>query len=380
MNNRFVAVAAMVLLGGGVMAAEPMDISKIDKNFRPATVDKVDVHYFNALNHPAFAVEGFGWREPGGELYRIPKQFTEKEVNKGVLSLATHTSGGVVRFRTDSPYVTLRSELRNSSDMNHMPRSGSAGFDIYQADEQGKLHYNTTVQPGTAHIRGQILERKTNSDARGKLRDWAVFMPLYGGVKNLEIGVAPGSKLEAPTPHRIAKPVVFYGSSITQGGCASRPANNYTTMLCLAVDAPQINLGFSGSAKGEAAMAEAIAGLEMAAFVLDYDYNAPSLAHLQRTHEPFFQAIRAKHPDLPVIMLSKCSWVDPKRRDIIRKTYENALAKGDKNVYFIDGAELFGEVGQDYCTVDRCHPNDLGFYQMYRRVLPELQKALQAKK
>jgi hypothetical protein len=148
-------------------------------------------------------------------------------------------------------------------------------------------------------------------------------------------------------------------------------------MLCRAVDAPQINLGFSGNAKGEIALAEAIAGLDLAAFVYDYDYNAPSATHLARTHEPFFLKIREKNPALPIIMMSKCSGPDAKRRDIIKNTYQNAIDRGDRNVYFIDGSELFGEPGKDYCTVDGCHPNDLGFYQMYLRVLPVLRQALE---
>ena len=112
----------------------------------------------------------------------------------------------------------------------------------------------------------------------------------------------------------------------------------------------------------------------------DYDYNAPSAEHLEKTHEPFFQAVRKANPDLPIIMLSKCSWISPRRRDIIRKTYENARKAGDKKVWFIDGSELFGEPGQNMCTVDHCHPNDLGFYMMHRRVLPVLKEALAAGK
>ena len=120
--------------------------------------------------------------------------------------------------------------------------------------------------------------------------------------------------------------------------------------------------------------------LDMAVFVLDYDYNAPSAEHLAKTHEPFFKAVRKANPDVPVIMLSKCSWISPARRDIIKKTYDNAVRGGDKNVWFIDGQELFGEPGQNMCTVDHCHPNDLGFYMMYRRVLPVLLEALKSQK
>lgn len=375
-NHAAVCAGILALAAAGTLFAQ--DISEIDKNFRPAKVGNLAVNYFNALKQP-FEVTGFPWRKDGGPLYRIPGNLTEKEVNRGVLILAWHTSGGTVRFKTDSPYLTIRADYQRFSDMNHMPRSGSAGFDLYTVGDDGGELYLTTIQPGPEN-RKKTLERRFVNVPRGKLRTYTVYLPLYSGVKNLEIGVKPGSKLLPPDPQKIRRPILFYGSSITQGGCASRPANNYTTMLCRAVDAPQINLGFSGSAKGEIALAEAIAKLDLAVFVMDYDYNAPSAEHLEKTHEPFFQAVRKANPDLPIIMLSKCSWISPRRRDIIRKTYENARKAGDKKVWFIDGSELFGEPGQNMCTVDHCHPNDLGFYMMHRRVLPVLKEALAAGK
>ena len=122
----------------------------------------------------------------------------------------------------------------------------------------------------------------------------------------------------------------------------------------------------------------------MTVFVYDYDYNAPSPEHLQATHEPFFQIIRKAHPHLPVIMISKCNNNIPEsdgpRREIIRRTYLNAVEAGDENVYFIDGLTLFGKEDQDACTVDGCHPNDLGFYRMYKTILPVLRRALKNRK
>ena len=208
------------------------------------------------------------------------------------------------------------------------------------------------------------------------MRQFTIWLPLYGGVESLEVGIEKGAKILAPMPHKIKKPVLFYGSSITQGGCASRPANAYTTMLCRELDAEQINLGFSGNAKGEIEIARDIASLNLAAFVFDYDYNAPTPEHLEKTHEPFFLEIRKKHPNLPIIILSRCSNMTDRRRDIVKQTYLNAVARGDKNVSFIDGAELFGTTDKKYPTVDGCHPNDLGFYLMFQRILPTLKETL----
>ncbi len=355
-----------------------MKIELIDKNFQTAKLGNLDVCYYDALKQP-FALEGFPWRDPALIFNRLPATFTEKDVNAGALSLAKHTTGGAIRFRTDSAYLTLRTILAYSCDMNHMPRAGSAGFDLYCGSGRAMRH-RKTVQPGSGQT---ALETLLVSDQPKQMTDWTLNLPLYGSAAKIEIGIAPGAKLENPTPHAISKPVLFYGSSITQGGCASRPGNAYSTMLCRAVDAPQINLGFSGSGRGEPAVAEAIAGLDLAAFVMDYDHNAPSVEHLKNTHERFFKIIRAKNPGLPVIIMSKCDFWGAKddlaRREIIRQTYAHAVEGGDKKVWFVDGETLFGTEDRDACTVDRCHPNDLGFYRMFRTVLPTLEQALQAR-
>ena len=356
-------------------------IEEIDKNFMPAKVGDKDVNYYNVLSAP-FSIEGFPWGDPAkGEFFRLPADMKAPEdVNEGALGNSHHfTSGGCVRFRTDSNFISIRATLAHSQDMNHMPRAGSAGFDIY-VGPFGNCHHVGTAQPTPREVE---LERVVfDKGWTREMRDWCINFPLYGGVAQVEIGLLPDAKIEAPAPHPI-KPILFYGSSITQGGCASRPGNNYCSMLCRAVDAEQINLGFSGCGRGEIAVAKAIASLDLGVFVMDYDHNAPSVEHLERTHEPFFKLIREAHPELPIIFMSKCDiWPDRnyadgcRRRDVIRATYDKAIAAGDRHVYFIDGETLFGAVDREACTVDGCHPNDLGFYRMYERVLPVLRKAI----
>ena len=222
--KRMYALACAGALVLGAVSLDAEDISAIDKNFRVATVGKLQVNYFDALKKP-FELTGFAWRREGEPLYRIPKNFTEKEINRGVLSLARHTSGGTVRFKTDSPYLTIRADYNSFGDMSHMPRSGSAGFDLYTVGDDGRELYLTTIQPRPEN-RSKTLEQRFNNVPGGKMRSYTVYLPLYSGVKNLEIGVKPGSKVLPPDPQKIGKPIVFYGSSITQGGCASRPANN----------------------------------------------------------------------------------------------------------------------------------------------------------
>ena len=352
------------------------DMSKVDGNFKVENVEGIGVLYYNALETP-FSVEGFAWRKDGEKLYRIPKQTASNPNLKNVAGLANHTAGGAVRFQTDSRNIALRYKLKDTTDMPHMTRSGACGFDVFISPPGDQDSYLKTVYPPRRAISEYSKEQvKIAQFQQRRMRQFTIWLPLYGGVESLEVGIEKGAKILAPMPHKIKKPVLFYGSSITQGGCASRPANAYTTMLCRELDAEQINLGFSGNAKGEIEIARDIASLNLAAFVFDYDYNAPTPEHLEKTHEPFFLEIRKKHPNLPIIILSRCSNMTDRRRDIVKQTYLNAVARGDKNVSFIDGAELFGTTDKKYPTVDGCHPNDLGFYLMFQRILPTLKETL----
>ena len=389
----FAAAAALVLAGiisgccGPEIAYEkkktlPPDmreitLPKVEKDCKIRGAGTFDVVYYDVKSQP-FSLEGLPFlAENNGEYYRTPMRLTRAETSYGVKNLSKHTSGAAVRFRSDAPGIVLRAELFHSYDMNHMCRMASAGFDIYCKAENGKLVYNRSIQPDAKQI---YIKAVAGINPGKGVCDWVVNLPLYGGVKRIEIGIPAGYKLEAPVPHKVSKPILFYGSSITQGACASRPGMAYTSMLCRAVDAEQINWGFSGNAKGEPALAEEIAKLDLAAFVYDYDYNAPTVKHLAKTHEKFFRIIRDKNPDLPIIMISKVNGVRSSstvaRRNVILKTYNNALARGDKNVYFVDGIKFFGDEDREECTVDNVHPNDLGFYRMYKGVLPTLKKAL----
>ena len=118
----------------------------------------------------------------------------------------------------------------------------------------------------------------------------------------------------------------------------------------------------------------------MEIFVFDYDHNAPDVEFLQQTHEPFFKRIREKNPDLPIVMMSSPDFDyrpdKPQRRDIVKQTYLNAVANGDKNVYYIDGSTFFGDTDRHLCTVDCIHPNDLGFYRMAGVIEPVIKRIL----
>jgi len=351
-------------------------IEEIDKNFAVGGMCSNDIVYTDAFENP-FKIFGLPLAEGERVYCRLP-QHTQKNLSESVQYLSWHTAGGRVRFMTDSPFISIKAEIASGGDMPHMPRSGSSGFDIYSGSKENKRYvasfmpqYGITSFEGIAYASEKIFQ------------EWTINFPLYNGVKKLFIGLQQDSILEKAYEYSIEKPIVFYGSSITQGGCASRPGNSYPNIISRWLDADIYNLGFSGSAKGEPEMAHYIAGLDMSAFIMDYDHNAPDVECLASTHESFFKIIREAQPLLPVIIISKPDFDkeaenNKKRRGIIYNTYKNAFSSGDQNVYFINGEILFGKENRDSCTVDGCHPNDLGFMRMAEGIYPVLKQALKS--
>jgi hypothetical protein len=205
-----------------------------------------------------------------------------------------------------------------------------------------------------------------------KMRLITINMPSYAGIKTMKIGIAKDAKISHAPDYTLEKPIVFYGSSITNGAAASRPGMTYEARLSRELDANYINLGFGGLCKGEPQMAEYISGLDMSIFVMDYDHNAKSVEYLASTHEPFFKTVRKNHPDMPIVLISRPNYSPDvaERFAVIKATYDNAKANGDENVYLIDGREFFG--ADNDLTVDGIHPTDLGFYFMAKRISDEL--------
>ena len=340
------------------------DISKIDKNFAVNPIDPgQDTVFFNCLQEP-FKIYGLILPENEEDVFRRIPLTVAEATNDGVVPLSHHTAGGRVKFITDSPYVIIRSVQPAIYKGSHFTLCGSGGFDMYKKVGGTDIYAGTFIPP-VACKTGYESKLMTNITAETEI---TIHFPLYSRLQSLEIGLQTGSVLKAAGGYKYDVPVVYYGSSITQGGCASRPGMSYQNIISREVDCDQINLGFSGCAKGETAMAEYIAGLKMSVFVLDYDHNAPTAEHLKNTHENFFKIVRAKNPSLPIVMISRPQAVlnsdEVKRREIIKATFENAKLCGDENVYFIDGSAMMQFPGGNDGTVDNIHPTDLGFRAM----------------
>lgn len=341
------------------------DISQIDRNFRVATnIEREGLRFFDAED-ASFRI--YGLMRENGRFCRMPEAIAET-INNGVHRLAKNTAGGRVRFVTDSPYVAISAEMDGLGKMPHFPLTGSIGFDMYSDNGSGQVFTGTFVPPFQIETG---YESVLDFPQPGK-RLVTINFPLYSNVKKLYIGLKDDALLEAAPDYRQEQPVVYYGSSITQGGCASRPGNAYQAIISRRMDANFVNLGFSGSAKGEEAMAEYLAGLDMSVFVLAYDHNAPTVEHLAATHEPLFKAVRAAHPDTPIVMLTRpkvhLRQEELDRLAVVRKTYENAVASGDSHVYMVPGFELIEPDVIETATVDYAHPNDSGFLSIANRL------------
>lgn len=354
-------------------------IEKIDPNFKLSSDIPADTEFFDPRRAP-FSIWGLAGNDEGSYC-RLPLSLLP-ECSEGVQGLAWHLAGGCVRFSTDASSLCVVWKLRGAGNMPHFAATGQSGLELVEETGGVLRAVRTLVPQMNPDGCGCALEQSRRIDLPGEgLRAYALYLPLYNGLEELLIGLPPRARLAEGRAPALEKPLVFYGSSITQGGCASKVTNAYTHVLARRLDAALCNLGFSGSGKGEPRMAQFIASLPMSAFVMDYDHNAPSVEHLRQTHEPFFRIVREAQPDLPILIVSKPDFdgnpaVNAQRREVIRQTYLNALSRGDRRVWFVDGERLFGQQERFDCTVDGCHPTDLGFRRMADALEPVLREAL----
>ena len=345
------------------------ELSAIDPNFKVNTeLNESDIRFYDVKESP-FRIYGVFFEN--GKFRRMPEDVA-KAVSSGTWSLHSRTAGGRIRFRTDSPYVAIHAKMPKILRGPHSTLCGSAGFDLYLYEEMDR-YFGTFTPPYDMEDGYESILRFPSS----KMREVTINLPLYSEVSELYVGLSETATVCVPTPYKIETPIVYYGSSITQGGCASRSGSSYPSIVARRLNADYVNLGFSGNAKGEVEIAEYISNLEMSAFVYDYDFNAPTPEYLQETHERMFRIIREKNPTLPILMMSKPRYyltaVDEKRLEIIRTTYRNAIESGDKNVYMLDGRQLM-QLCRGEGTVDNVHPTDFGFASMAIAVGDVLEK------
>ncbi len=354
-----------------------MDISQIDPNLKvECKISRENVTVYDVRKAP-FQLHGIipPTDAPDDKFRRMPED-AALAVSRNVHWLHANTTGARLRFRTDSSYIAIHAEMPCIWKYSHDALTGCAGFDLYNRENGREMYAHTFIPPYT--IENGFESEYTFPEK--KMRELTLNFPLFSEVSRLYLYLDADAVVEPPRPYTYEKPVVYYGSSITHGGCASRPGNTYEAIISRMLDCDFLNLGFNGNAKAEDAVAEYIAALHMSVFVYDYDHNAPDPEFLRKTHERMFRIIRDKQPDLPIICASRPDYTgsadNEERRRIVKDTVERAKAAGDRNVVFIDGKEYFSDCYTGCELVDGVHPTDIGFLRMAEKIGKEVARFL----
>ncbi len=341
------------------------------------------VVYTSADNFPVY---GKATENTSARYERLPEAL-RGVTRKPVWDLGECSAGLFIRFRSDSPSITARWENNHKGHMPHMTDVGDNGLDLY-AMIDGEWRF---VGSGFAWGRDTLKTRKIVGNMDPVMREYMLYLPLYDGIKTLEIGVEEGSVLDQPAVNSPSnpKPIVMYGTSILQGGCANRPGMAFTNIIGRKLDREVINLGFSGNALLDYEIAELMAQVEdPALYVLDYVPNA-SADSIRTRAVKFFRIIRDAHPDVPVIFVEDPQFphiiVDNKMREEVtskneaqKEIYRALKEAGEKNIWYVSSEGMSGDDGEAF--VDGVHFTDLGMVRYTEHILPTIRKALKKSK
>ena len=325
-----------------------------------------------------WGLEGRGFNDTEKYFDRLPAR-AKGAVRNVVWNLSRHSAGMMVQFRTDATAIHAQHSVTGKTlAMPHMPATGMSGLDLYAKDDNSEWRWVQVTRPTS-----QTMNVVVASGLRPGIRDYAIYLPLYNGTESLKIGVPKGGTFETIAPRK-QKPIVFYGTSITHGACASRPGMPHPSILGRRLNRPIINLGFSGNGKLEKAVGNFLTELDPAVYVLDCLPNMVAKEVTART-EPMVKQLRNTHPKVPIVLVEDRtyanSWIMPskqKRNDssraAFRLAYKSMQDAGIENLFYVDGASLLAKNGDD--TTDGSHPSDLGFFNQANAIEPALRKAL----
>jgi GDSL-like Lipase/Acylhydrolase family/N-terminus of Esterase_SGNH_hydro-type len=349
-------LVALSLVATSISAGEPVDPG------RARTGDDGTLWYdVNLLD-----VEGRAWDDTTAPFDRLPAR-AEQLVRDAVWSLSHHSAGMCVRFVTDAATLKATWTLTSSRlEMPHMPATGVSGLDLYVRDDAGAWRWLANGRPSGQTNTVTLVRGIPQGE-----REYRLYLPLYNGVTSVELGLPAAATLSEPPPYAEGhdKPIVFYGTSITQGGCASRPGMCHPAILGRRFERPIVNLGFSGNGRMEVEVAALMAEIDAAVYVLDCLPNITADDVTART-EPVVRLLREKRPDTPILLVEDRTYADAflvrskrERNDTSRAAYRAAFerlqAARVQNLYYLEGEHLLGDDNEG--TVDSSHPTDLGF-------------------
>ena len=358
------------ILGGSMTLAFTPNFFAQNFNFSEDDVDWYDVK--------EFGVEGKGWSETKKFFDRLPAK-AEGFVRDQVWNLSRDSAGMCFRFVSDSPNIYVRYELsRESLSMTHMAATGHSGVDLYAQDGMGIDRWVAVVRPGK-----QKMDTTLAKDLAPGSRRYTLYLPLRNGIESLEIGVVRGQSFTALSP-RNEKPIVFYGTSIMHGACASRPGMAFPSILGRRLRRPIINLGFAGNGRMEIEVGSLLVELNPCVFVIDCLPNMNESTVSQRA-VPLVKKIRETHEKTPILLVEDRSFTSTrffparkqrhqKNRIALKNAFKELQNLGIKNIFYLDGDNLLGQDGE--AATDGSHPSDLGMVRYADAYEPALRAIL----
>lgn len=362
------AIALNSIVYSATLAADPPRPEALVRNI-DGGVNANGLQFHKA---EAFVVEGRGWSDGERHFDRLPLK-AKSMVRPRIWDLAGNTAGVCIRFVTDATEVHARWTVTSEElGMNHMPAAGVSGVDLYVKDSDAWRRLGTGVPEGKANL-AQLA-----SGLLAQRREYLLYLPLYNGIASLEIGVPSNAAIEPADrrPPDRAKPIVFYGTSITQGGCASRPGMCHVAILGRRFDRPVINLGFTSNGTMDPEMAVLLGEIDAAAYVIDCVPNMNTDMVAQRA-VPFVEQLHLLRPQTPILLVEDRTFADailsPVRqaehaalRQALRSAYNELQARGDIRLEYVEGDGLLDQAGEG--SVDGSHPTDLGFMHIADRL------------
>ena len=353
-----------------------MKLEELDAELSSLGALPFETEWYDPRKEP-FKTHGVFYSEKDGRYIRMPLDIAAS-VKQGYDIIATHTAGGRLRFVTDSDFVALTVEIDNKPCLYNTPLTGSHGFGLYSGEDYiGSLSpTHDDFSPG-----GTTLTFSAYRPLAEGEKEITLYFPLYNGVIRLFLGLSKGASLSAPSEYKHRVPMVYYGSSITQGGGVSHPGNEYTGILSRRFGMDYLNFGFSGTSKGELPMAEYIASLKSPVYFIDYD-SPDSAEEIEQGLLRLYKTIRAKNDDAVIILttrpdfVGKDSFIQMRLRDICLKVTGQLIAEGDNKLYCIDALKVFSKENANLATVENTHPNDFGYYLLAESISAIIEKIL----
>lgn len=325
-----------------------------------------------------WGIEGKAFTDTEAWFDRLPRR-AKGVVRDSVWGLSRQSAGMMARFSTDATEIHVDHALTSSTlAMPHMPATGVSGLDLYAQDSDGAWKWVAVLAPTSQHTQSRWVAGLSPG-----YRNYAVYLPLYNGTESLRLGVPIDAKFQ-PVPPRQDKSMVFYGTSITQGACASRPGMAHPAILGRRLDRSVINMGFSGSGTMDLEVGRFLAELDASVILIDCLPNMTAEQVTERT-VPLVNLLRASQPDVPIVLVEDRSysnaWLIPSQRErnetsrrALRREWERLLQSGVERLSYVDGDALLGIDREG--TTDGSHPSDLGFVQHADALEPILRDAL----